>query len=218
MGQAPGIRISRIDVGGSRAGTQTGFEAFGFNGQARVQVDGVNTTEGTGSAGFYYDYGSFDEIQIGADGNDASSSTPGVQLNAVIKSGGNQFRGTFYSDYEREAFQGKNVDARLKSLGIGAGSHILTYHDINGDVGGPIRKDKLWYYTSLRRQDNTVTVTGFPVESPGTFGQFRPQADVLITVVSDLGQTWVRHRSSFEFGRPESRHQDLESSLNLVAN
>ena len=92
MGQSPGIRVSSIDVGGSRAGTQTGFETFGFSGQARVQVDGVNTTEGTGSAGFYYDYGSFDEIQLGADGTDASASTPGLQLNAVIKSGGNQLR------------------------------------------------------------------------------------------------------------------------------
>jgi Carboxypeptidase regulatory-like domain len=171
MGQAPGIRVSTMDVGGSRAGTQTGFEAFGFSGQARVQVDGVNTTEGTGSAGFYYDYGSFDEIQLGADGMDASAATPGVQLNAVIKSGGNKLRGSFYSDYESESFQGKNIDARLKSLGIGQGSHIITYHDVNGDVGGPIRKDKLWYYMSLRRQDNTVTVTGFPVENPGTFGQ-----------------------------------------------
>ena len=53
----------------------------------RVQVDGVNTTEGTGSAGFYYDYGSLQEIQLGGDGMDAQSATPGVQLNAVIKVG-----------------------------------------------------------------------------------------------------------------------------------
>jgi hypothetical protein len=42
---------------------------------------------------------------------------------------------------------------------------------LGGDLGGPIRKDRLWYYMSLRRQDNTVSVTGFPVENPGTFGQ-----------------------------------------------
>jgi hypothetical protein len=171
MGQSPGIRVSSIDVGGSRAGTQTGFEAFGFSGQVRVQVDGVNTTEGTGSAGFYYDYGSFDEIQLGGDGMDAQSATPGVQLNAVIKSGGNQFRGTMYYDYENENFQGTNIDARLAALGIGRGTRTLKYYDANGDVGGPIRRDRVWYYTSLRRQDNTVTVAGFPVENPGSFGQ-----------------------------------------------
>jgi hypothetical protein len=171
MGQSPGIRVSTIDVGGSRAGTQTGFEAFGFSGQVRVQVDGVNTTEGTGAAGFYYDYGSFDEIQLGGDGMDAQSATPGVQLNAVIKSGGNRIRGTFYADYENQDFQGTNVDADLKALGIGQGTRTLSYHDFNGDIGGPFKQDKFWYYVSLRRQDNTVTVTGFPVENPGDFGQ-----------------------------------------------
>jgi hypothetical protein len=171
MGQSPGIRVSTIDVGGSRAGTQTGFEAFGFSGQVRVQVDGVNTTEGTGAAGFYYDYGSFDEIQLGADGNDASASTPGVQLNAVIKSGGNQLRGSFYGDFENESLQGKNVDADQKALGVGEGTRTLKYYDVNGDIGGPIKKDKLWYYVSLRRQNNTVTVAGFPVENPGSFEQ-----------------------------------------------
>jgi hypothetical protein len=171
MGQSPGIRVSSIDVGGSRAGTQTGFEAFGFSGQVRVQVDGVNTTEGTGAAGFYYDYGSFDEIQLGGDGMDAQSATPGVQLNAVIKSGGNQFRGTLYTDYENEDFQGNNVDSRLTALGVGRGTRTLKYYDINGDAGGPIARDKLWYYGSIRRQNNTVSVTGFPVEDPGNFGQ-----------------------------------------------
>jgi hypothetical protein len=171
MGQSPGIRVSSIDVGGSRAGTQTGFEAFGFSGQVRVQVDGVNTTEGTGAAGFYYDYGSFDEIQLGGDGMDAQSATPGVQLNAVIKSGGNQLRGTVYGDYQNENLQGNNVDARLAALGIGQGTRTLKYYDFNTDIGGPIARDKVWYYGSIRRQNNTVTVAGFPVEDPGSFGQ-----------------------------------------------
>jgi hypothetical protein len=171
MGQAPGVRVSSIDVGGSRAGTQTGFEAFGFSGQVRVQVDGVNTTEGTGAAGFYYDYGSFDEIQLGGDGMDAQSATPGVQLNAVIKSGGNQLRGTLYGDYQNENLQGSNVDDYLAGLGVGQGTRTLKYYDANGDIGGPIMRDKLWYYGSIRRQDSTVTVAGFPVEDPGNFGQ-----------------------------------------------
>ena len=125
MGQAPGMMVTAFDVGGSRAGTQTGFSAFGYSGQVRVQVDGVNTTEGTGAAGFYYDYGSFEEVQLGTDGNDASAATPGVQLNAVIKSGGNQFRSDIYFDYENEHLQGDNVDEGLKNLGIGTGTKIL---------------------------------------------------------------------------------------------
>lgn len=169
IGEAPGMMVTRFDVGGSRAGTQTGFSAFGYSGQIRAQIDGVNTTEGTGAAGFYYDYGSFDEIQIGADGHDAAAATPGVQLNAVIKSGGNQLKGEMYVDFENESLQGRNVDDRLRRLGIGEGSRITRYYDPNGNIGGPVRKDKLWYFVSVRNQRIGTTVAGFPVDDPSDF-------------------------------------------------
>jgi hypothetical protein len=212
MGQSPGIRVSTIDVGGSRAGTQTGFEAFGFSGQVRVQVDGVNTTEGTGAAGFYYDYGSFDEIQLGGDGMDAQSATPGVQLNAVIKSGGNQFRGTMYFDYENEDFQGNNIDAELTALGIGRGTRTLKYYDANGDVGGPVMRDKLWYYGSMRRQDSTVTVTGFPVEDPGTFGQLTSLQNATYKLTYQLSPN-NRFSHYVQYGRKLLPHRGGGSTL-----
>ncbi len=58
LAATPGVMMSRIDIGGNRAGTQTGYTAYGLNGQVRTSVEGINTTEGTGGAGFYYDYGS----------------------------------------------------------------------------------------------------------------------------------------------------------------
>ena len=163
------MMVTRFDVGGSRAGTQTGYSAYGYSGQVRIQIDGVNTTEGTGAAGFYYDYGSFDEIQLGGDGNDASAATPGLQLNAVIKSGGNQLRGDVYFDYENKSLQGRNVTDRLRRLGIGEGNRILTYYDPNVSIGGPIKRDKLWYFGSVRNQRTGVTQSGFPVEEPSDF-------------------------------------------------
>lgn len=169
IGEAPGMMVTRFDVGGSRAGTQTDYSAYGYSGQVRIQIDGVNTTEGTGAAGFYYDYGSFDEIQLGGDGNDASAATPGVQLNAVIKSGGNQFRGDAYFDYENKSLQGHNVTDRLRRLGIGEGSRILTYYDPNISAGGPIKRDKVWYFGSVRNQRTGRTQSGFPVEEPSDF-------------------------------------------------
>ena len=53
---SPGVAMGRIDVGGNRAGTQTPYTAYGFAGQVRVLIEGINTTEGTGAAGFYFDY------------------------------------------------------------------------------------------------------------------------------------------------------------------
>ncbi|HWK11231.1 MAG TPA: TonB-dependent receptor [Vicinamibacterales bacterium] len=166
IAEAPGMTVTRFDVGGSTAGTQTGYSAYGFSGQNRVQIDGVNTTEGTGSAGFYFDYGAFDEVQLGADSNDASMPTPGVLVNTVIKSGGNTVKGDIYFDYENKAFQGTNIDDRQLRLGAGTGTRILRYRDPNGSIGGPIKRDKLWYFVSLRDQDIVTSITGFPVDKP----------------------------------------------------
>ena len=136
-----------------------------------MQVDGVNTTEGTSAAGFYFDYGAMAEVQFGVDSNDASMPVPGVMVNTLLKSGGNQFRGDIYFDYENQHLQGTNVDDRLKRLGVGQGARMLKYFDPNGSYGGPIKRDKLWFFTSIREQKIVTTVTGFPVESPsGAFG------------------------------------------------
>src|SRR3954468_11842792 len=62
LAATPGVVMTNIDVGGNRAGNQTGYRAYGLQGQVRVSVEGINTTEGTGGAGFYFDYGSFEEV------------------------------------------------------------------------------------------------------------------------------------------------------------
>ena len=61
----PSVMMGRIDVGGNRAGTQTGYSAYGQTGQVRVLIEGINTTEGTGGAGFYFDYASLEEAFLG---------------------------------------------------------------------------------------------------------------------------------------------------------
>src|SRR5436309_6212570 len=145
----PAVQMSRIDVGGNRAGTQTGYTAYGYSGQNRVLVEGINTTEGTSGAGFYFDYGSFEEVFLGTIGQGAEMPTPGVQSQFLGKSGGNKFQGELYQDYERNSFQSDNVTGQLPSLyllsgtnpnGIRIGSNeLIDYNDFNLNIGGPIR-------------------------------------------------------------------------------
>lgn len=166
IAEAPGMTVSRFDVGGSTAGTQTGYTAYGSTGgQGRVQLDGTNTTEGTSAAGFYMDYGAFDEVSFGiSSAADASMPVPGVFVNTVIKSGGNQFHGDVYIDYEAEALQGDNVsdDPELIKQGVGQGTRMVKYYDPNGNLGGPIKQDKFWFFTSWRWQEIQQTTTGWP--------------------------------------------------------
>jgi hypothetical protein len=168
IGVAPGLALNRFDVGGSTTGTQTGYTSYGFTGQQRVQMDGVNMTEATAATSAYTDYSAFEEVQMGTSGNDASMPSPGVQVNFIVKSGGNQFHGDFYQDYENSSFQGTNISQKQLFQGAGTGTRITGYRDTNGDIGGPIKRDKLWFFTSWRRQYIGTTITGYPVDNPGT--------------------------------------------------
>ena len=68
MAQAPGIQMTSYDVGGSRTGTQTGFLTYGFGDQNQTKLEGIDTTEGTGANAGYFDFGSFEEFQVGGAG------------------------------------------------------------------------------------------------------------------------------------------------------
>ena len=159
----PAVSMGRIDVGGNRAGTQTGYRAYGLSGQVRTSVEGINTTEGTNGAGFYYDYGSFEEVFLGVAGQGAEAATPGVQSNFLGKSGGNRFSGELYTDWYNNSLQGSNLSeiytrpTSQGGYGFREGSNeVLRYYDVNFNVGGPIKKDKAWWNFSWRRQFNAV--------------------------------------------------------------
>lgn len=168
LGISPGLTLKSFDVGGSATGTQITYFAYGMTGQQRVQEDGVNMTESNSATSAYGDYSAFAEVQVGTSGNDASMPSPGAQINFIVKSGGNSFHGDFYDDFESPSFQGHNISSTQLNEGAGLGTRITTYHDTNGDVGGPIKKDKLWFFGSARYQTIGTTITGYPVNNPSS--------------------------------------------------
>ena len=106
LAESPGVTMARIDVGGSAAGTQSGYRTYDARGdQNRVMIDGLVTTEGTGAIGVYVDYGAFEEVTAGTAGHGADMGQPGVQTQMMIKSGGNQFHGSVYGDYQNSSLQ-----------------------------------------------------------------------------------------------------------------
>ena len=141
LAQTPGITMPRPDVGGNTAGTQSSYRAYGLSGQSITTVDGVNITAGADAVGAYIDYGALAEAKVAAAGNSAEVPVAGAAVTTVIKSGSNTQHGEFYADYKPggdEPFDGAEDYAR--------------YRDINGQLGGPFIKDRLWYFTSFRDQ------------------------------------------------------------------
>jgi len=162
----PAVQMTRIDVGGNRAGTQTGYSAYGLTGQVRVLIEGINTTEGTGGAGFYFDYSSLEEVFLGTTAQTAEMPNPGVQSQFIARSGGNQFSGEAYLDWYNGSLQGSNIPQDVIDRGIREHSNeIDKYYDWALNVGGPILQDKLWWFGTYRTQKNAVAQPAFAFDS-----------------------------------------------------
>jgi len=168
----PSVQMGRIDVGGNRAGTQTGYTAYGMTGQVRVLIEGINTTEGTGGAGFYFDYASLEEAFIGTSGQSAEMPNPGVQSQFIARSGSNTFQGEYHLDWYNNSLQGSNipeeylVPTAFNNSPIRRGSNeIQKYYDHDINLGGPILKDKIWIFGTYREQFNAVSQPQFTFDS-----------------------------------------------------
>ena len=161
LATTPSVTLNRVDVGGSTAGTQTTYFAYGYSGQNRPLIEGINTTEGTAAAGFYLDYGSFEEVFIGAAGNSAEMPNAGVLTQFVGKSGSNRPSISLYYDYENDTFQSRNLAADQVIPSPGAairpdGNRLAEYKNLNLGIGGPVIKDKMWGHFSYLNQQNSV--------------------------------------------------------------
>jgi hypothetical protein len=168
----PAVQMGRIDVGGNRAGTQTPYVAYGFNGQVRVLIEGINTTEGTGGAGFYFDYSSLEEVFLGTSGQSAEMPNPGVQSQFISKSGGNQFNGEAYLDWYNNSLQGSNIpDEYIAPTAFNNSpirehsNEIDRYYSYSFNVGGPVVRDRLWWFGTYNRQFNAVAQPNFNFDS-----------------------------------------------------
>jgi hypothetical protein len=157
LSEAPGVRMAGFDVGGSHKSQQSGYESFGIQNQAKVVSDGIDHTEGVGGTGFYEDYFANEEVSVGSLGSDVEMNSPGAAVVTTIKSGGNTFKGLEHLSYEPGSFVGSNgATSDIASRGYvcppnGAGvqqcnNPNLLFWEGHADLGGPIKKDKVWFY------------------------------------------------------------------------
>jgi len=156
----PGVYFTgtQYDVGGSQFGTGSavGGKTYGRTGNNVMAIDGLVWCQG------YADYGSFEEVNFSTASKGADQANAGVTMEMVVKSGGNQFHGAFTAQYEKGSFQSVNIDQDLQNRGLSAGSNKFVHlRNLYGDVGGPIKKDKLWFYFAYMDGSLQQFVPGF---------------------------------------------------------
>ena len=165
------MQMTSYDVGGSRTGTQTGFLTYGFGEQNQTKLEGIDTTEGTDANAGYFDFGSFEEFQVGGAGSGADSFAGGARLSITVKSGGDRFTGNWYSDWEGDATDhrqrarrlphrehSRDEDGFFSRTALTRGNPIDKQYDINFNIGGPLWKGKAWFFYSYRLNDQYKTV------------------------------------------------------------
>jgi hypothetical protein len=192
-------------------------------------VEGIVNTEGTSAAGFYYDYGAIDEVAVQTKGHTAEMPWPGVWSNFVAKSGGNEYRGKIHADYQSSAVQARNIDdsmtflcpaSRCGNLVPSDLNRLDSYHDVNGDVGGYLKKDKLWWFGSLRDQNIKVSLPNFPVKPFETGlrnisvkGTYALSQGSKLTAFGMWGQKHQPNRlDTFAVGATAARHTSEDST------
>jgi hypothetical protein len=154
----PGLSPTQFDVGGNTVGgsTTTGARSYGRTGQELIKFDGVVWDQ------FFGDYNTYEQVQVSAAAKGAEAQSPGVTLSFVIKSGGNDLSGMYLLAWQDGAFQGNNVTPELRARGFDPGNNKFTrYNDISLDLGGPILRDKLWFYGAYGYNYSGLFIPGF---------------------------------------------------------
>jgi carboxypeptidase family protein len=149
-----GVSLNVPDVGGSRAMQQTYMSVHGLSAsQVTTQVDGmvVNGLDGDGAVQNYFNNMMSQEMSYQTAGAGADVSGGGVRLNMIPKEGGNKFSGAFFGAWSPGAWQSDNLTTSLQQRGLSVPDKIAKIYDFNGSFGGPIKENKLWFFTSLRR-------------------------------------------------------------------
>jgi carboxypeptidase family protein len=150
----PGIQSNITDVN-----TGPVFAIFPVHGgrgvESRLTVDGMNISNPPGGnqpPNFTADIGNTQEVTVLTAGGLGENETGGVQMNIVPKQGGNNLSGLFAASGFSGGMQSDNYSSDLQSRGAGTPNPTFHVYDVSGGLGGPIMKDKLWFYMSVREQ------------------------------------------------------------------
>src|SRR5262252_992489 len=159
----PGVRLNIPDVGGSQQTEQTYMAVHGNDPlHTTILLDGMpaQTNLSDGAVQNYIDNALIAEANYQTSGVSAESSAGGIRLNLIPKDGGNTMHGSgfFAGTSDDWNLQSNNLDDELRARGLPTGARVQHLNDLNGSAGGPVLKDRLWWFGSLRHQGTFVQV------------------------------------------------------------
>jgi hypothetical protein len=137
--------------------------AGGRANEGRLQVDGISVGtafNGAGVSAYVVDVNNVQEIVLTASGGLGEAEVGGPTLNILPREGGNRIAGQFYAAIVTPGMVGSNYTEELRTLGLITPGAFENLWDYNFGIGGPILKDRLWYFGQLRTEGYKNTVPG----------------------------------------------------------
>ena len=135
--------------------------AGGRANEGRLQVDGISVGtafNGAGVSAYVVDVNNVQEIVLTASGGLGEAEVGGPTLNILPREGGNRMSGQLYFAQVTEGMVGSNYTDELKERGMVTPGAFKTLWDYNIGIGGPIVKDKIWFFGQARHEGYTNTI------------------------------------------------------------
>jgi hypothetical protein len=161
----PGVSMAGNgqDVGGSKGETYVQLQVHGSRvGDAKTLLDGFETNEWSGRV-FVPNPAGAQEVSIDLGNGAAEAPANGVYINFVPRDGGNSVHGTFFASYTSSRLQSApslSADLRARGLSQSDLGQVLYIWDANGSIGGPVRRDRLWFHHAMRSWGSANAVVG----------------------------------------------------------
>jgi hypothetical protein len=216
----PGVSLSgNQDVGGLAGPLTVTFAMRGGPGnEGRLTVDGLSlgaSLNGTGVSYTVADVGNAQEVVFSTSGGLGEAENAGPAMNLVPRQGGNRLSGTFFANGANGRFQSNNFDKRIEDAGLRAPNKLAKIWDMSAAIGGPLRRDRLWFFSATRYQGNDRVVGGmFSNRNAGDVNAWTYVPDDSHQAVADsswknvsVRMTWqATARNKFNFYWDEQRN------------
>ena len=162
-----GFSFAAFDVGGNKGeASQTGFAVHGGStNDSHFYQSGMTLSHpsGTGSAQarqFQTNQAAVEEIVLETDGTTAENVAGGVVIQIIPKEGGNSLSMLTQLSGTTSGLQNNNKTDEVRAFGITEGEETRHIYDFALGVGGPIARDKLWFYGAARAWGSSVFAPG----------------------------------------------------------
>ena len=158
----PALNIQGNDIGGASGPIFSVFQIHGGRrNEGQVLVDGLSMGfQGMGVSFYVPEVGTAQEVTFSLSGGLGEAPTGGPQMNIVPRAGGNTFSGSLFVTGANGAMQGDNLTQEIRDTGLTGRNELKKLWEVNPAIGGPIRRDRLWFYGTFRHQGNRQLVAG----------------------------------------------------------